>query len=191
MNTPQFTINFRREVYRREKARARARVIMLGVWVAYFGVMALILGLYGLNAAAYARRTGMLERQAKRAQEQKGTLVEWTLAPEDVGALTERAQSLAAHRDVLLRIGQSLPANVRLSNLKWNSDGSSGASTKKLVLTGVLRPEGSQDRMHAMVQLVSMLSSDSTLSSRFPNVKLASTSVEEGSGVVEFIIECQ
>lgn len=186
-----FTINFRREVYQREQARARARVIMLGIWVAYFGVMAVILGLYGLNAAAYARRTGMLERQAKRTQEQKGTAAEWTLAADDIGALTMRAQSLSLHRGVLVRVGQLLPANVRLSMLTWNGDNLSGNVARKLVLNGSLRPEGGQDRMRSVVGLVSTLSGDSTISSAFRNVKLASTTVAEGMDAIEFVIECQ
>ena len=44
-----FTINFHREAYQRELARARRRVILLGVWVAYFGVIGVVMGLYGRN----------------------------------------------------------------------------------------------------------------------------------------------
>lgn len=189
--SPIFSINFRREVYQRELARARARVIMLGVWVAYFGVMAVILGLYGLNAAAYTRRTAMLERQAKRAQEQRGTTAEWTLGPEDIGALTQHARSLSLHRSVLQRLGQLLPPNVRLSRLGWNADNPSGAGGLKLVLSGTLRPEGAQDRMREVVGLVSTLTADSTISGAFKNVKLASTNSAEGTDAVEFVIECQ
>ena len=188
--TPQFTINFRREVYQREQARARARVIMLGVWVAYFGVMALILGLYFLNAATYARRTELVERQAKRAEEQKGTTTDWQLGNEDIGALTMHARSLSLHRGVMQRIGQLLPTNVRLGTLAWNSDNPAGASAQKLVLTGTLRPEGAQDRMRQVVGLVSTLSADSTISGMFKNVRLASTNSSEGTDV-EFVIECQ
>lgn len=190
MTVPLFTINFRREVFRRRQARARARMVLLGVWVAYFGVMAVILGLYGLNAVTYARRAAMLERQAKRIRDQRDA-TEWTLTPEVLGALSERVGSLSTHRDILVRLGQRLPTNVRLSSLTWNADAGSGAGARRLVLGGTLRPEASQDRMGEVVRLVSMLSADSTLSGRFRNVKLASTSVDEGSGVVEFVIECQ
>ena len=49
--TPVFLINFRREAFRRERAEARRRAIGLGVWLAYFGGLAVLLGLYGLNCA--------------------------------------------------------------------------------------------------------------------------------------------
>lgn len=189
--TPQFTINFRREVYQREQARARARVILLGVWVAYFGVMAVILGLYGLNAAAYARRTGILERQAVRLQERRGTAAEWTLSADDIGALTERARSLARHRGVLTQLGRRLPPNVRLASVAWNTENLSGAGAPRLVLSGTLRPEDQQDRMRSVVGLVSTLSTDSVIAGAFRNVKLASTNLDEGTNVVEFVIECQ
>lgn len=186
---PLFAVNFRREVYQREQARARARVVLLGVWVAYFGVIGIVLGLYGLNAAAYARRTAMLERQARRAQETHG-LVDWTLSADDVNGLTARVENLAVHHDVVERIGARLPANVRLERLAWNSERSSGATAKKLVLAGTLRPEGG-DRMSQVVRLVSALSADSAFARRFRNVKLASTTVDDQSGVLEFTIECQ
>lgn len=189
--SPLFAINFRREVYQRELARARARVVMLGVWVAYFGVMAVILGLYGLNAAAYARRTGILERQAARAREHKGTAAEWTLSNEDIGALAARTRSLTLHRGVLLQLGRLLPANVRLSTLSWNNENVYGAAAPKLVLGGTLRTETAQDRMRSVVALVSSLSADSTIGSAFRNVKLASTNLNEGTDAVEFVIECQ
>jgi len=186
----QFTINFRREVYQRQQARARARVILIGVWVAYFGVMGLVLGLYGLNAATYARRTEQLERQAKRAEQLKGTAVDWALSSDDINAITQRASSLSLHRSVLTRLGQLLPANVRLASLAWNAD-ISGSGGLKLVLTGALRPEAAQERMSAVVGLVSTLSADSIVHQAFKNVKLASTNSTEGTNAVEFVIECQ
>jgi len=54
---PFFNINFRREAYLQEMAKARRRVIALGVWIAYFGLLGVLLGLYGLNCSSLARRT--------------------------------------------------------------------------------------------------------------------------------------
>src|SRR6202795_4234156 len=61
-----FSINFRREAYLLEVTRTRRRAMSLGVWLTYFGVMALTLGLYGLDGIALMGRTAQNERQAAR-----------------------------------------------------------------------------------------------------------------------------
>jgi hypothetical protein len=188
---PVFTINFRREAYEREQARIRARVVSLGAWVAYFGLMAVILGLYGLNAVAFARRTAMIERQAVRQREMKGRVSEWTLGAEEMAAITRNAEGLSAHWRIMMRIGQLLPPNARLTSLAYNPDNLTGAGSRRLVVSGVLRPESAQDRVRGVVNLVSALGADSSFSRAFTSVKLASTSSDEGSGTVEFTIECR
>src|SRR4029077_531888 len=132
-----FTINFRREAHERELARARARMIALGAWVAYFGLMAVILGLYGLNALAFSNRVAMLERQGARARTDQGTPREWTLSPPEINTIPDYAESVQRNRDRLRRLGELLPASVRLKSVNYNPDNLSGVGTKKLVITGV------------------------------------------------------
>ena len=185
-----FTINFRREAHERELARARARMIALGAWVAYFGLMVVILGLYGLNALAFSNRVAMLERQAARSRQQ-GESKDWTLGQGELATIADYAESLQRNRDRLRRLGQLLPPNVRLKSVNYNPDNLSGIGTRKLVITGVLRADQGQDRMKSVVGLASSLSADSLFHLGFRTVKLASTSVPEGAGPAEFTIECQ
>ena len=189
--TPVFTINFRREAYEREQARIRARVVTLGVWVAYFGLMAVILGLYGLNAVAFARRTAMIERQAKRQQEMKGRVAEWSLGAEDIGAITRNLDGLSSHWRQLMRLSQLLPPNARVTTLAHNPDNLTGAGTRRLVISGLMRTETVQDRVRGVVNLVAALGADSSFSHSYSSVKLASTKADEGGGTVEFTIECR
>jgi len=186
-----FTINFRREAREKELAHARARMIALGAWVAYFGLLAVILGLYGLNALAFSNRVAMLERQVARARADQGAAHEWSLSAAEINTLADYAESVQRNRDRLRRLGQLLPATVRLKMVNYNPDNLSGIGTKKLVITGVLRSDANSDRMKSVVGLVSTLSADSLFRIGFRNVKLASTSVPEGSGYAEFTIECQ
>jgi hypothetical protein len=74
-----FTINFRREAYQRELARTRRRLFKLGGWLTYFGVLALVLGLYGLNVVVLAGRVERAERRVTRAQQTSGARTGWKL----------------------------------------------------------------------------------------------------------------
>ena len=185
-----FTINFRREAHEKELARARARVTALGAWVAYFGLMALILGLYALNALAFSNRVAMMERQAARSGQQ-GESKDWALSSGEIATLADYAESLDRSRDRLRRLGQLLPPTVRLKSVNYNPDNLSGVNTKKMIIIGVLKADAGQDRMKSVVSLASTLSADSTFRLGFHTVKLASTSVPEGPGPAEFTIECQ
>lgn len=190
---PLFTINFRREAYQRELARSRRRVIMLGVWVGYFGVIGVVMGLYGLNCMSLNRRVAILERQSERLRQQQGAAADWTVRPGEITAIEGYVQNPRRWRNRLLRLSTLLPPNVRVTSLAVNPQGLSAPSEQnKLVITGVVRPTAGQDRMQSVIRVVSMLHDDSLFTAGYQNVKLASTRVSEGSdGGAEFVIECR
>lgn len=187
--TPIFTINFRREAYQRELARARARVLALGAWLTYFGVLAVVLGLYALNAGAFARRVTQLERQLERNRAQ-GAPAAQTLSQADAQMLERYAGNLAGQRDRLRRLGQILPPGVRLTQVQLNPDNVSGLGPHTLALIGVLRVDGREDRMRGVTALVTTLQQDSVFRRGVSNIKLVSTTSVEGAGT-EFVIECR
>jgi len=189
---PQFTINFRREAYQRELARARRRVVMLGVWVTYFGVIGVIMGLYGLNCLALNRQVIQIERQAERLRRQQGAGAQWHVAPNELAQVESFALSTARWRDRLTRLGTLLPANVRLTSLAVNPQNlTAPAEQNRLVISGIVRPAPGQDRMQSVMRIVSMLHDDSTFARGYKNIKLASTRVSEQNEGAEFEIECR
>ncbi len=188
-----FNINFRRESYLREVARARRRVLMLGVWVAYFGVITVALGLYGLNCASLSRRAGQVERQAARMRAQAGRRDDWKLPPEDLALVERYVVSPAQWCERLERLAALVPANARLTSLAVNPDNLSGpANESKLVIAGQLKIAPGQDRMHGVVALVSALRGDSAFAAGYGSIRLANSRILEGSEpATEFVIECQ
>ena len=100
-----FTINFRREAYLKEVARARRRVVSIGLWFTYFGVLAVILGLYGLNCTVLAGRTRMVERQAARLKALRDSGQEWRPSAQTFADIEARAVDVRAWRDRLARLG--------------------------------------------------------------------------------------
>jgi hypothetical protein len=190
--TPIFTINFRREVYQRELARTRRRLLQVGGWVAYFGVMVVIFGLYGLNCAALTVRVGQIEKQAARARAAQHGRADWTVGSTELAA-AQRIQSSARYwRDKLVRLSLLVPPNAQLTSVAVNPDNlTSAADQNKLVIVGQLKIPPGEDRMRGIVQLVSSLHSDSTFSYGYQNIRLASSRVEENGSVAEFVIECR
>lgn len=188
--SPLFTINFRREAYQREIARARARVLALAAWLAGFGILVVVLGLYALNAYALSRRVFQLERQvgAERARAAAGTLPE--LSASEAGQLERYVANLSGQRDRLRRLGQILPAGVRLTQVQFNPDQTSGIGPHELVLSGVVRSGGGEDRMRGVMSLVTTLQSDSVFRRGLTNVRLVSTTNVAATGT-EFVIECR
>ena len=188
-----FTINFRREAYLRAVARARRRVLALGVWVAYFGVLAILIGLYILNAATLSRHLHQIERQTARARQIQGVAGNWKLNNTELAQLERFVQNPRQWHDRLARLAAVLPSNVRLSSLVVNPQNVSGsADENKLVITGQFRPSPGQDRMQGVMKVVSTIHEDSLLKLSYQNVKLASTRVVEGGdGAAEFVIECR
>lgn len=188
---PLFTINFRREVYQRELARARRRVMLVGLWVSYFGVVAVLLGLYGLNCASLTRRVHQIERQAAFLRESQGQR-EWTLRDTEVNQVTSTAGNARKWRDRLTRLATVLPNNVKIASIAVNPQNlSHPLEQNRLVITGTLRPQAGQDRMQSVMAVVNALHRDSLFATGYQNVKLSSTRVVEEGGTAEFVIECR
>jgi len=191
--SPQFTINFRREAYRQEIARARRRVIALGVWVAYFGVVVILVGLYGLNCASLSRRVRQIERQTTQLRGAQGATMDWTVRQSELREIERFVQNPRRWRDRLNRLAAMLPANVRLTSVAVNPQNlTSPAEQEKLVITGMLRGRPDRDRVQDVMQVVSRLRADSIFASGYGSIRLASTRIVESEGATaEFIIECR
>jgi hypothetical protein len=185
-----FTINFRREAYRRQVARMRARVVTLAAWLAYFGVLAVVLGLYALNAVAFQRRVVQLERQVERDRARGQDHEPPALSEADARQLERYVASIVGQRDRLRRLGQLLPPGVRVTQLQLNPENLSGIGPHKLVIAGVLRSSAADDRMRGVMGLVTTLQEDSVFRRGISNVRLTSTTATEGAGT-EFVIECR
>src|SRR5207249_3205609 len=112
-----FTINFRREAYLREVARTRHRVLVLGVWVAYFGVLGVLLGLYGLNCASLSRHLWQIERQTARARQVRGASAEWKVQEAELTQVERYVLNPRQWHDRLARLAILLPPNVRLTSV--------------------------------------------------------------------------
>lgn len=188
--TPTFTINFRREAYLRERARTRRRAVQLGLWLAYFGALAVVLGLYALNTASLARRTAMLERQVEhlRRQPQGG---DWRPGQAEADLVARSLEDAARWRDRLDRLTVLLPANARLTDVDFNPDQASGGGRPRLMVTGELRPGGGGDRMQQVLAFVGTLSRDSLFSAGYANVRLVTTRASAFGEGAEFVIECR
>ena len=191
--SPLFEINFRREAWRRQRARARNRVIALGVWVTYFGVLAVVLGLYGLNCAVLDRRVERLEAQAARVRASRLVPERLQIGAAELTQVEKMAANPRRWRDRLARLGTLLPANVALTSVALNPDNvPSAAEQSKLVITGVLKSGASGDRMAGVMQLVSMLHGDSTFATGYQSIRLVRSSLSADTPpATEFVIECR
>ncbi len=190
---PVFQINFRREAYQRDVAKARRRVFLLGLWVAYFGAIVVVLGLYGLNCAVVTRRAGEVERQALRLRQIQGATADTRLSAESLAQI-ERFLSNPVHwRDRLVRLAKLLPAEARLTSATVNPQGLEGAANAEmLVITGVLRAGPGEDRMRSVMNLEATLRGDSAFTRGYSKVRLASTRILGGGDpITEFTIECR
>jgi hypothetical protein len=190
--TTQFTINFRRQAYQRDLARARRRVIMVGVWVAYFGVIGVLMGLYGLNCLSLNRRVRQIEHQSERLRREQGAGAQWHVRSNDLTEIERYALNPRRWRDRLMRLGLILAPNVKLTSLAVNPQNLSAAGEQnKLVISGVVRPASGQDRMQSVMNVVSTLQGDSLFARGFQTIRLASTRVSEPDEGSEFVIECR
>jgi hypothetical protein len=187
-----FTINFRRETYLKEVARARRRVIALGVWVAYFGVLILVVGLYGLNCVSLVRDARQLERHASRFA-QNDRRDDWKVSPAALSEVEYAVTNPIRWRNRLQRLSQLIPPGAKLTSLAANPDNMSGsAEANRLVISGEYRIAAGQDRMHGVVEMVGALRGDSLFSAGYQTIRLVTTKISESSGTVaEFTIECR
>jgi hypothetical protein len=189
--TPVFTINFRREAFLREQARTRRRLFTLGGWVTYFGILGLIVGLYGLNCASLARRVHQVERHMARLRAAQGTRQDWVVEPAQIVAVEQFQGNPRRWRDKLLRLTTLLPPNAVLVSVAGNPDNlNNPLDQNKLVIVGQLRSTPGQD-MQGVVLLASRMRSDSLFSRGFQNIRLVSSRALQGPGTTEFVIECR
>ncbi len=187
-----FTINFRREAWEQEQARARRRVVALGVWVAYFGVMALLLGLYGLNAVMFSRRVATMERQAKSLRVEAGQRVAWSFTPAEIAQIESAVENPRRWRERMGRLADLTPPTARVSSLALNPQNVTGVDSPPFIITGTLRAADAQERMRSVMNFVSTLHSDSAFSRGYRNIQLGSTSSSAASDpTAEFTIECR
>jgi len=189
MNTP-FQINFRREDFRRERANVRGRAVGLGVWLAYFGTLAVVLGLYGLNCVALESRTHQLERQIARQRALRHGAGDWVASAEEAAVVEPWLADTGRWRDLLGRLPRLLPAGARLTSLEWNPEDVSGGS-RRLVLSGLLRPDPGHDRTAGVTDIVGAISRDSLFAAHFRSVRLLSTRTRDGNPDAEFQLECR
>lgn len=191
--SPVFSINFRREVFLRKQARSRARLLALGGWLLYFGLLGVVVGLYGLNCGSLTRRVGQIERQAARLANSPGGPREWIVDQAQLATVERFYMSSRLWRDKLARLSALLPPNVALTTIAVNPENLSGVADKnKLVISGQLRGLSGQDPMRGVVQLVSTLQKDQGFASGYQTIKLTQSRMAEGGpAVAEFVIECR
>ncbi len=191
--TPLFTINFRREAYLKEVARTRRRVAALGVWVAYFGVTMLALGLYTLNSGALARRTVQMERQAARLKAVRGASGDARLEGAELATIERYINNPRLWRQRLTRLAEVLPPNARVQSLVVNPQNlANPADQNMLVISGEIRLPTGEDRMRGVMALLTALHDDSLFAAGYANIRLTSTRIAEGAGgVAQFTIECR
>ena len=190
---PMFTINFRREAYLQEVARTRRRVMMVGVWVAYFGVVAVTLGLYGLNCMSLTQRVDRLERQTARLQASSTGREQWQIPNSELEKIERYVTGPRQWHDRLARLAAVLPENAKIVTLAVNPNNLRGPRNEnRLMITGQMRVPRGGDRMGGVMTLVSDLRADSAFATHYGNVTLVSSRTIEGDApFTEFVIECQ
>jgi len=188
-----FTINFRREAFRQELARTRRRAVAVGTWVAYFGVLAVVIGLYGLNCSSLVQRERLLQSQTARLAAGHDPSRDWRPATAEL-ALIERALANPRRWQTrLTRLAAILPANAVLTSVEVSPSNLGTASqTDQLLLTGLLRAVPGQERMQGIMALVAALRADSALAAQYRTIRLVESRVGGEAGAPgEFQIECR
>lgn len=184
-----FAINFRREAYQRELARVRRRVTALGIWVSYFGVVAVITGLFVLNGIALQRRTKELESRIKQFEAARATLQPWNLPAGSLQQIEQFVRNPRLWQTRLVRLAALTPANVQITALEVNPNHLPGKEHEnELVITGTMRREGLQ----SIMAYVAALNGDRAFSTGYSTVKLLQSQAEGGAGSdATFTIECR
>jgi hypothetical protein len=187
-----FTINFRREAHRRELSETRRRAAALGAWVGYFGVLVVVLGLYGLNAGSLAQRARLLELQNDRLQKSRVPSADWTPRTTELPLIQAALDNPRRWQARLERLGAVLPANAMLTSLVVNPDNVSDATDQdRLLIAGMLQPAAGRDRMQEVMQLVSALRRDSLFAAQYGVIKLVESRSGGPGSPAEFRIECR
>ena len=193
MNGPVFTINFRREIYEREIARSRQRIYRLALWMAYFGLLGLILLSYGLNYVGMVRRTRQIERQTQQFVAAQNLPRKIPLDPAQIAVIERFHKSSRRWRDKLARLATLVPNQAVLTSVGVNPGGSNQpADQEKLVIIGSVRAAEGDDPMRGVVQIVAALQADSLFAGGYRSIKLAQSHVGSGpQAATEFTIECR
>lgn len=191
--SPQFTINFRREAYQRELARVRRRMAALGVWVTYFGVIAVVGGLFVLNGIALQRRVKDLEVRIAQFEADRSLLQPWDVPAGELPHIEAFVRNPRQWHTRLARLAALTPPNVMLTSLALNPDNLSGGEHEtELRITGTLRPRPGEIRMDSIVAYVTALHRDRGFSGGYSTVRLIQSQAESGpAGDAEFTIQCR
>ena len=186
----QFQINFRRTAFRRERIEARRRAVGIGVWLTYFGALAVLIGLYGLNCAALQTRTEQLGRQLARQRTLRQGSTEWIASGTEVATVEPCVSDAGRWRDLLGALPRLLPEGARLTGIQFNPDGVTGGN-RKLLLDGVLHVDSRLGGTSGVTDFVSTIARDSLFASQFHSVRLVSTRAGAHSSEAEFEVECR
>ena len=187
-----FGINFRREAYRLELARTRRRMASVGGWVAYFGVLVVVFGLYGLNCSSLLQRTRLLEAQIAHARTNPKPTLAWKPATLELAQVERLLDNPRRWQVRLGRLAALLPPNARLSAVAVNPDNQADpVNRERLVITGVLKTAPGQDRMQGIMQLVATLRADPLFAAQYRTIKLAESRIGGSDVPAEFRIECR
>jgi hypothetical protein len=188
-----FTINFRREVFRREREHSRRRLFQLGGWVTYFGLMTLLIGLYGLNCQWVTDRARTVAGQVDRMRKSEAAGA-WQASGSQVQEIERQRERAGMWRARLERLSILMPPQAILTSIAVNPDNLPGVAEQNLfAITGSLkvRPGGASS-MSEVVGFVSRLKSDSLFARGFSSFRLASSEMVEGTPpTVRFVVECR
>jgi hypothetical protein len=190
---PYFQINFRREAFKRERERSRRRLLAIAMWATYFGVTALLIGLYVLNLQTVAMRADALERQVRLARHDSTRSAAWQPGANEADFVRSQRQSTRLLSRRLDRLARLLPPNAALTSVAENPNNLPDPSARNLlVITGTMRTTSGEGGMRAVVQCVSTLSSDSVFARGFSSIVLASSqATEKGPPAIQFVVECR
>ena len=185
-----FTINFRRETFEREMARSRQRIVGLAAWMAYFGLLGLVLYVYGLNYVALERRTQQVERQIELFTGTNNLPRRISLDPTQTLAIERFHMNPRQWRNRLSRLAELIPPNATLKSVAVNPNNSNQAADQnKLVIAGILRATSEEDPTRGVVQLVATLQGDSAFATCYQSIKLTQSTSGSVPGSTEFAIE--
>lgn len=188
-----FNINFRREMFRRERERVVQRAVTLGIWVAFFGVMAVVLGLYALNWVALDEQIRTAESRTERMKTSPLIHERLAIGATELAQVESALQNPRRWRRRMERLSAILPADAALTSVSVNPNNlQSEQDQNQLVIVGVMRAPSGQDRIGSVMQFVSALRADSVFSPGYESIKLAKSSMSEGPPpVIDFTIECR
>jgi Tfp pilus assembly protein PilN len=191
--SPVFTVNFRREAYQHELARTRRRAVAVGIWVAYFGVLALTLGLYGLNCASLTDRAHLLEKQSARLQASHDSVLSWKPGPAELAQVEFALANPRRWQVRLARLAAVLPSDAMLTSVSSNPEHQSAvADQERLLIVGTLRTTPGPDRMRGLMALVATLHADSLFSAQYRTIRLVESRLGGSADApAEFRIECR